>query len=112
MSCNGGGAALAPGGRGSSLGPPPPTGGLDCHDCAALRRHITAVAMKKKKKGQRRRAIKDLSQEEAREELLALQYIFGEDLVVHEDRLGFTLSIVPHPGEAQANHVAVTLVAR
>ncbi len=70
--------------------------------------------MKKKKAKVKRRATAatQLSQEEAREELLALEAIFGEDLTVHEGSLGFTLRVVPHPGEAAFNHVAVTLVVR
>lgn len=52
-----------------------------------------------------------LAQEEAREELLALEAIFGEDLSVHDGgSLGFNLRVVPHPGEAAANHVSLTLV--
>lgn len=78
---------------------------------------VTPTAMgKKKKQGGKRRsaAVAALEQEEAKEELLALTAIFGEDIEVHEghDSLGFTLQVVPHPGEAEANYVSVTLVVR
>ena len=54
-----------------------------------------------------------LNEEEIREELLALEAIFGEDLAVHDGAgLGFSLHVVPHPGEAAANHVSLTLVVR
>lgn len=54
------------------------------------------------------------AQEEAREELLALEAIFGDDLSpAHDGRaLGFALRVVPHPGEAAANYVSLTLVVR
>jgi hypothetical protein len=59
---------------------------------------------KQKKKGKKGRAAAaaELTREEAREELLALEAIFGEDITLHEDgaALGFTLRVVPHPGEA------------
>ncbi|KAL4429633.1 hypothetical protein ABPG77_008682 [Micractinium sp. CCAP 211/92] len=66
---------------------------------------------KKKQKG-RAAAAAELTREEAREELLALEAIFGEDITLREDGagLGFALRVVPHPGEAAANYVAVTLV--
>lgn len=57
-------------------------------------------------------AAAELTQEEAREELLALEAIYGEDLEVHEEGLGFCLHVTPHPGEAAANHVSVQLVVR
>lgn len=49
--------------------------------------------------------------EEASDELLALQAIY-EAFDLHDDGLGFTLRIVPHPGEAQENWVSVTVVFR
>lgn len=53
-------------------------------------------------------------QEEAREELLALEAIFGDDLSPAQDGrgLGFALRVLPHPGEAAANYVSLTLVVR
>lgn len=57
-------------------------------------------------------AREELDMEEAREEVLALSAIFGEALEVRDDEGGFTLRVVPHPGEAMANHVAVQLIVR
>lgn len=74
-----------------------------------------AMGKTKKKVGgakKRAQAAAEMSQEEAREELLALEAIFGEDLAVHEGSLGFSLRVVPHPGEAAANHVSLMLVVR
>lgn len=62
--------------------------------------------------GKKKAAAAELSQEEAREELLALEAIYGEDLVVHEEGLGFSLHVTPHPGEAAANHVSCQLAVR
>jgi len=45
------------------------------------------------------RAARELAREEAHEELLALEAIFGEDILVRAEDLGFSLRIVPHPGE-------------
>ena len=74
------------------------------------------MAKKKPKQKRRAAAAAELTQEEAREELLALEAIFAEDITpVHNNQngsLGFALHVVPHPGEALANHVAVTLVVR
>ena len=73
---------------------------------------------RKQKKGggaakRRAAAAAALNEEEIREELLALEAIFGEDLAVHDGAgLGFSLHVVPHPGEAAANHVSLTLVVR
>lgn len=65
----------------------------------------------KKKKKQRQRQERDLEEQvEVHDELLALEAIF-EELEVHPGGDGFTLRVVPHPGEALANHVAVTLTA-
>lgn len=73
------------------------------------------MGKKKQKKKGRAAAAAELTQEEAREELLALEAIFGEDIALREDGpgsagLGFTLRVVPHPGEAAANYAEVTLV--
>ncbi len=62
--------------------------------------------------GKKKAAALELSQEEAREELLALEAIYGEDLAVHEEGLGFSLHVTPHPGEAAANHVSCQLSVR
>jgi translation initiation factor 2-alpha kinase 4 len=72
------------------------------------------MGKKKKQSSKKRAAAAELAQEEAREELLALAAIYGEDIEVHEGHasLGFSLRVVPHPGEASANYVSVTLVVR
>ena len=72
------------------------------------------MGKQKKKDNKRQAAARQLAQEEAREELLALQAIFCDDLTVHDtnDTLGFSLLVQPHPGEALANYVSVTLVVR
>lgn len=62
--------------------------------------------------GKKKAAASEQSQEEAREELLALEAIYGEDLAVHEEGLGFSLHVTPHPGEAAANHVSCQLAVR
>lgn len=62
--------------------------------------------------GKKKAAASELSQEEVREELLALEAIYGEDLAVHEEGLGFSLHVTPHPGEAAANHVSCQLAVR
>ena len=58
---------------------------------------------KKAKKGKKGRAAAaaELTREEAREELLALEAIFGEDIALQQDgaALGFKLRVVPHPGK-------------
>lgn len=66
----------------------------------------------KKKQSKRRSAAAELRQEEASEELSALSAIFGDDLQQFEGSLGFQVHIVPHPGEARANYVGLTLVVR
>ncbi|GMH33793.1 hypothetical protein BSKO_01627 [Bryopsis sp. KO-2023] len=49
---------------------------------------------------------------EAQEELMALQAIYVDDLVMDEEGKGFDLKVLPHPGEAEANFVSVTLKVR
>lgn len=66
---------------------------------------------KNKKSSARRRAAAedDAAKEAAADELIALKAIFEEDLVLHNNEHGFTLRVVPHPGEAQVNYVSVEL---
>lgn len=66
------------------------------------------MAKKKKKTKKNVHHINELH-EEVQEELVALQAIFGEDLTVHDDQKGFSLRVVPHPGEAEVNHVSVII---
>lgn len=68
--------------------------------------------MKKKGKKKRLTAAEAACEEERREELLALSLIYGEDLQPFSDGSAFSLRVLPHPGEAETNHVAVTLNVR
>ena len=65
---------------------------------------------RRKKKRQGPQA--DTHNEEAAEELEALEAIYGEDLAVDEDRHGFALRVLPHPAELQDNLVSTVLVIR
>jgi hypothetical protein len=70
--------------------------------------------MKKKKKStQKARQQKDglgnVDNSEASEELLALKAIYAEDLVTNKNGDGFSISIVPHPGDAAANYASIKL---
>ena len=47
-----------------------------------------------------------------RDELLALEAIYSEAVAVREDQGGFTMTVVPHPGEAEENYVSVQLIVR
>ncbi len=70
---------------------------------------------KKKKPGteQRGRQQADrLGNDEQRDELLALQAIYGDDLDVHHDGAGFDLQVVPHFGLQENNYVSVQLSVR
>lgn len=67
---------------------------------------------KKKKSKQKKDAREQLENAESREELLVLQAIFAEAMEVRPDESGFSIRVVPHPGEAAANHVAVQLIVR
>lgn len=70
--------------------------------------------MVKKKPAKKKKALaaQELDREEVRDELLALEAIYGEDFEARGDGSGFSLRVVPHPGEAEANHVSVKLVVR
>lgn len=69
--------------------------------------------MKKKAKKQKKKLQNTQGgREDARDELVALEAIFGEDLEVHPDEQGFTLRVVPHPGDVETNYVFVQLQIR
>ena len=64
----------------------------------------------KKKKAQRNT---EEGQRQARlEEMDGLAAIFSEAFRQDEDELGFSLHLVPHPGEASRNNVSIDLVAQ
>jgi hypothetical protein len=65
--------------------------------------------MKKKRGKKRQEQGEAVSSEEQRDELLALSLIYCEDLSAEEDGSGFSLVVLPHPGEAETNHVRVRL---
>ncbi len=46
------------------------------------------------------------------DELTALESIFGDSIEVDADRQGFTLLIVPHPAEMDANYTSCELQLR
>lgn len=46
------------------------------------------------------------------EELIALDSIYGDSFEFDEDRHGFTVLIVPHPGEMEENHCTAELHVR
>ena len=71
--------------------------------------------MGKKKKRPRKNQAEGFA--EANEELLALSAIYGGSasngmLTVHDDNRGWTMRVVPHPGDFEANHVSVELFVR
>jgi hypothetical protein len=76
--------------------------------------------MKKKQKAKKKKTgggggaphEEELDREEVRDELLALQAIFGDDLEVDPSSDAFTLHVVPHPGEAETNYVSLKLQIR
>ena len=63
--------------------------------------------MGKKKKGKHSRAALDM--EEAKEEMVALESIYADSFVPLESGKGFSMVIVPHPGEAADNNNSVEL---
>jgi hypothetical protein len=67
---------------------------------------------KKKKKSNKHKKGDARDSEEAHDEMLALEAIFAEAMVVKEDNSGFSLRVVPHPGEAEVNHVSIQLNIR
>lgn len=68
--------------------------------------------MARKKKRQTSKARQAEPSEEAQEELIALEAIFGEHFFADDDGRGFRLVVFPHPGEAQANFVSAELSCR
>lgn len=69
------------------------------------------MAQKKKKKS-KNKSVGALLKQEIAEEILALEAIYAEDFVLHEDGLGFYLKVTPHPGALEANFVSVELHIR
>lgn len=72
-------------------------------------------ASKKKKRQAKERRKADAAQQikqEIAEELLAIEAIYAEDFQLHADGVGFTLHIVPHPGDLHANYCFVDLDVR
>lgn len=65
-----------------------------------------------KRKKQQRRPTNAEGQEEAAEELAALEAIYGEDISVDDDRHGFSLKVLPHPAAMQENLVSTILTVR
>ena len=68
--------------------------------------------MARKKKRQISKARQAEPSEEVKEELIALEAIFGEHFFADDDGRGFRLVVFPHPGEAQANFVSAELSCR
>ena len=68
--------------------------------------------MARKKKRQTSKARQAEPSEEAKEELIALEAIFGEHFSADDDGRGFRLVVFPHPGDAQANFVSAELSCR
>lgn len=64
------------------------------------------------KKRKQRRPANAEGQEEAAEELAALEAIYGEDITVDDDRHGFSLRALPHPADLQENLVSTVLTVR
>lgn len=65
--------------------------------------------MGKKKKAKRRKAD---GAEEAKDEILALESIFGQDFQLHGDGHGFSMVVLPHAGEEEETFVSVELDVR
>lgn len=66
--------------------------------------------MGKKKKRSKARTTTDF--EEATDEMLALQSIYEKEFTSTEHGNGFTISIVPHPGEFELNRCSIDLEVR
>lgn len=66
--------------------------------------------MGKKKKRNKAKAVTDF--EEATDEMLALQSIYEQEYTPTEHGNGFTISIVPHPGDFGLNKCSVELEVR
>ena len=69
------------------------------------------MAKKKKRPKQLNKAGHDPGQQEARDELLALQAIFP-DIELSDDGLGLKLVVRPHLGDADSSFVSVTVHIR
>lgn len=49
---------------------------------------------------------------EAQEELAALEAIYVNEFTLDDTGMGFSLKVLPHPGEAEANFISITLSVR
>jgi hypothetical protein len=67
--------------------------------------------MAKKKKKRTAPSVADIKHEVA-EEILALQAIYADDFRLHEDGVGFAVTVVPHPGALETNYVSLELHVR
>lgn len=65
--------------------------------------------MGKKKKPKPKPAV---DAQEANDELLALESIFAQEFSRHADGHGFSLTVLPHPGDAEINFISVDLEVR
>ena len=66
--------------------------------------------MGKKKKRGKSKVSNDF--EEANEEMLALQSIYDEEFCPTDIGNGFTITIVPHPGDVASNRCSIDLEIR
>lgn len=64
------------------------------------------------KRKKQRRPVNAEGQEDAAEELAALEAIYGDDIQIDDDRHGFSLRVLPHPAELQENLVSTVLAVR
>jgi hypothetical protein len=65
-----------------------------------------------KKKGKTAAAGSAAIPTEVEEEFVAIESIFDSAFTLHEDKLGFTLDIVPELGSPEDNYVSVELIFR
>jgi len=65
---------------------------------------------KRKKKPAARAAPQ--TKQEVQDELIALEAVFADDFIVHNDKKGFDLNVLPYPSKAEINHVSVKLSVR
>jgi len=65
----------------------------------------------KRKKKPAARAVPQTKQE-VQDELIALEAVFADDFVVHSDKKGSDLNVLPYPSKVEINHVSVKLSVR
>jgi hypothetical protein len=68
--------------------------------------------MAKKKKKIKKHTVGFALSQDVTDEIIALAAIYGEDFELDEDSHGYTVRIVPHPGDVEPNLVAVKLHIR